>query len=111
MSPELSPIIFGVGIWAASFITRYSIKSSLRKQTFNRKDIDDGLITDINLKDTMLLKNIIPITIGLIGIVAGICSFTAQGDSSGGPFLISMGAAHLIESMIFHRYIIRRGVK
>ena len=111
MSPELSPIIFGASALAISFICRYSLKSYKRQQTFKRADIDDAEKTDFNLMDSYILKSYVPIAVGVLGIITGICSFSALNSTLAGSFLTSMGAAHLVESLIYQRYISHLKVK
>ena len=106
MSPELGPLIWGVAAWSASCALRYSTKSFLKQQTFKRIKKNPSNLTEgveSNIIDTNFLKKLAPLTIGVLGVVAGLTSFSL-GNSQAGLFLTSFGATHLVENISYYQH-------
>lgn len=106
MSPELNQIIWGVGAWSASYLLRYSTKSFLKNQSFKRiKKEPESLIENVesNLIDTNFFKKLALLAIGVLGVIAGLASFSL-GNESAGFFLTSFGSAHLVENIAYYQH-------
>ncbi len=107
MSHELDPVIWGVGAWSASCLLRYSTKTFLRRETFKRINKNPSNLAEgvkSNIIDTNFLKKLAPLAIGVLGIIAGLTSFSLGNDQTG-FFLTSFGAAHLTEGITYYQHL------
>ncbi|MCR4277289.1 MAG: hypothetical protein NUV87_04140 [Candidatus Roizmanbacteria bacterium] len=85
----------------------------LKNESFKRIKKNPGSLTgnvESNIIDTNFFKKLAPLAIGVLGVIAGLASFSL-GNESVGFFLTSFGSAHLIENIVYYQRQIRLKLK
>lgn len=102
---QIEAIRNGGFLWAASWATRTFIANSVRKMQ-NKKPFPIGSDKEIALnfkhkEDTQtFIKSIVPIAIGVIGLITGFGQ-VVEGNSESASLLLSTGMAHISEGVIY----------